>query len=371
MNNSAYELENWLTSNTLTTTDGSWEPGFDADRQLISIKIGPYSRLFLRPEKFVKRFYHQVYPLNIEDWRFNKQITLFDDFCRLTVDLQIRFQATLKYVQKNSELLVGINEHIKQTYGTVLDELIDTELQALTDASWVQTGLAGMERKIAGTINELLMVQAIQAQTLCHMTASFEEFPDVQWGRENVYLAVLKKTFEITELKNKELYRQQQAQEQQALAEKQQQLEYLMQEVEVERQIQAQLAENNRLLLEDKEIQLVEQLEIEKRLHAEHVKHEYELKEMALEAELRLQEQQKARQRLAENRDLIEELAHQAELDDKKTLAQIQRREQQQQRLLAARQKAAARQAQASRTIDAQTDGKISPHNPEQNQQEN
>jgi len=363
MNNSANELENWLTTSALTDADSSWEPGFDADRQLISIKIGPFSKLFLRPEKFVKRFYHQVYPLNIEDWQFDKQITLFDDFCRVTIDLQIRFQATLRYVQKNSELLANINDHIKQTYAGVLDEVIDTELQALTDASWVQTGLADMEKKIARSINELLMVQAIQSQTQCHMTASFAEFPDVQWGRENVYLAVLKKSFEITEQKNKELFRQQQALEQQSLAEKQQQLEQLKQAAEVERQMQAQLAENNRLLLEDKEIQLAKQLDIEKRIHAEQIKHDNEVKEMALEAELRLQEKQKARQRLSESRDLNEQLAHQAELDDKKTLAQIQRREQQQQRLHAAKQKIDAGQTEPNR----KPADKNSPHKPTQN----
>lgn len=366
MNNAANELENWLTSNALTAADSSWEPGFDADRQLILIKIGPFSRLFLRPEKFVKRFYHQVYPLNIEDWQFDKQITLFDDFCQVTIELQIRFQATLNYVQKNSELLGTINDHIKQTYAGMLDEVIDTELQALTDASWVQTGLAEMEKKIASSINELLMVQAIQSQTLCHIAASFEEFPDVQWGRENVYLAVLKKTFEITEQKNKELFRQQQALEQEALAEKQQKLEQLKQAAEVERQIQAQLAENDRLLLEDKAAHLAKQLDIEKRIHAEQIKHEYELKEMALEAELRLQEKHKARQRLSESRDLVEQLAHQAEQDDKKTLAEIRRQELQQQRLREAKQKNHVQQSRQSKEAEAEPADKIRPHNAEQ-----
>lgn len=367
MNNSARELENWLTTDTASDLDsGIWEPGFDADRQLVAIKIGPYSKLYLRPERFVKRFYHQVYALGIEDWHYSKQIALYDDFCSLTVDLQIRFQATLKYVEKNSELLTTINNHIKQTYAGVIEEIIDAELQTLNDVAWVQTGLAEVEKKIARSIDELLMVQAIQAQTLCHMTASFAEFPDVQWGRENLYLEVLKRTFEITEQKNQELFRQQQALEQQALAEKQQQLEHLRQTAELERQLQAQQAENQRLLLEDQELQLVKQLVIEKRIQAEHIKYQHELKEMALEAELRVQENQKARQRLAENRDLLEQLAHQAEQEDKITLAQIQRQEKQQSRLREAGQKIQAQQAQQTSELKVQPDYKNSPKPPEQ-----
>jgi hypothetical protein len=345
MNNSANELNKWLaTIDPAAPDNDSWEAGFDADRQLVSIKLGPFSKLYLRPEKFVKRFYHQVYPLNIEDWQYSKQLKLYDDFCSLTIELQIRFQATLKYVQKHSELVGTINDHIKQTYLGVLDDVINEELQALNNSNWVQTGLAVLEKKIALSINELLMVQAIQSQTICHMTASFAEFPDVQWGREQVYLQVLKKTFEITEQKNKELFLQQQALEQEALAEKIQQLEHLQQAADVERQIQAQQAENEHLLLEDKEGQLVKQQLIEKRIHAEQIKHEHELKEIAFEAELLAQEKQKAKQRLLESRDLIAQLAHQAEQEDKMTLAQIQRHEQQQKRLREAEQKTQAPQ---------------------------
>ena len=367
MNNPANEFENWLTTNEFTKPDNSsWEPGFDVDRQVVSIKIGPYSKLFLRPENFVKRFYHQVYPLNIEDWQYSKQITLYDDFCCLTIELNICFQATLKYVQKNSERLATINDHIKQTYAGLLDEVIDVELQTLKDTSWVQTGLDDLEKKIAWSISELLMVHAIQSQTLCRMTANFAEFPNAQWGRDNVYLQVLQKTFEMTQQKNKELFRQQQALEQQALAEKQLQIEQVKETAELERQIQAQLAENKRLLLEDQEEQLVKQLAIEKRIHAEQVKHENALKEIALEAEIQLQEKQKARQRSAESRDLLEQLAHQAALEDKKTLAQIQRREQQQNRLREARQKIHAQQTAPNRELDAAPDFENSPQQPEQ-----
>jgi len=67
----------------------------------------------------------------------------------------------------------------------------------------------------------------------------------------------------------------------------------------------------------------VQQLELERRLYAEQLRHENELKEMRLEAELIGQEKQSARQRLTESQQLSDQLAHQAVLHEKKVLADI------------------------------------------------
>jgi predicted small metal-binding protein len=41
---------------------------------------------------------------------------LYDEFCTIDTQLDIRFQATLQYAQQQAEILPEINEHIKITY---------------------------------------------------------------------------------------------------------------------------------------------------------------------------------------------------------------------------------------------------------------
>lgn len=328
---SSAELERWLAGEDVWSEQypaaDHWVAGFDADRQVVLFKLGPFKRIYLRPLKFTKRFYHQLYPLPIADWPYRKQICLFDNFCRIEIDLRLRFQATLAYALRNSELLPSINQHIQETYADLLDDIVNRELLKLADGGWVHTGLGQIETAISASICELLAMQHIQSQAVCAMAAEFDEFPDVQLGRQHVYLNVLKKTFEINEQKNRELSRQNRLLEKQKILEKQLELEHLNELTELELQAQALEAEKQRRLLEDREQQLAEQLIVEKRLYAQRIRHEAELKEIQMESDLQVLENNQARQRLADSRLLDEQLAQQARMENKKMLAEIQRRE--------------------------------------------
>lgn len=342
------EIDKWFIEGTLANDDiavsETWEPIFDADRQLVLTKLGPYWKLFLRPEGFVKRFYHLIYPLPVENWHLNHQIKLYDGFCTIDVMLDIRFQATLKYAHSNMDILADLNGHIKTAYEDLLINLVDKELLNLSDGAWVQKGLTDIEKKISLAASEMLILHNIQSQTLCSLKPSFEEFPDVQLAQESVYLCVLKKNFEFNDAQREELFRQEQQIEQQKLEHKQKQLEQLNRDAELERQKQYQMAVNRRLLLEEKEKQLLEQFEIEKRLHAEKVKHENSLKEITLEAELQEQQKHEARLRIAEQTNHVELLAHQAKLKAKELEAEIAKYEYQQARWREAKNKAHAQQ---------------------------
>jgi hypothetical protein len=334
MNSSQTEIDKWFIEGALANDDlavsEAWDPIFDADRQLVLTKLGPYWKLFLRPEGFVRRFYHLVYPIPVENWHLNHQIKLYDGFCTVDVILDIRFQATLKYARSNMDILADLNGHIKTAYEDLLINLIDKELLNLSDGSWVQKGLTDVEKKISLAASEMLILQNIQSQTLCSLKPAFEEFPDVQLAQDSVYLCVLKKNFEFNEAQREELFRQEQEIEKQKLEHKQKQLEQLNRDAELERQKQSQVALNTRLLLEEREKQLLEQFEIEKRLHAEKVKHENSLKEITLEAELQEQQKQEARLRIAEQTSHMESLAHQAKLKAKELEADIAKHEHQQ-----------------------------------------
>ena len=337
MTNSARtEIDKWFIEGSLASDDLAlsdvWEPIFDADRHLVHTKIGPYQRLFLRPEGFVKRFYHRVYPLPVESWLVTEQIELYDGFCTMAVALDIQFQATLKYALNNMDILSNLNEHIKATYTDLLINLIDKELLNLSDGTWVQKGLTDIEKRISLAVSEMLILQNIQAQIHCTLKPSFEEFPDVQLAQESVYLCVLKKSFQFNEARREELFRQEQEIEQQNREHKQKQLDQLNHDAELERLKQAQEALNKKLLLEEKEKQLLEQFEIEKRLHAEQVKHDNSLKEITLEADLQEQQKHEARLRIAEQNTHIESLAHRSRLKEKELEADIAKYETQQAR---------------------------------------
>ena len=372
MNNSGTELEKWLTGGDFLASgelnNDNWEPGFEVDRQVVYFRMGGvYHNVFLRPDGFVKRFYHKIYSLSIDEWHYKEQISLYDSFCHIEVDLELLFQATLKYVQRNIQYIEDINQHIKQVFQGVVADIVHKEMHNLSDGAWVQNGLFGVEKTIAASINELFMVQNVQSQAICRLNTRFEDFPNIQPGRDKVYLHALKKSYELTEQKNHAFFYQQQALKQQKLLHKQEKLEQLKQEAKLERKKRAQEAENKLILLQDQENQLAAQLVIEKRIHAEKIKHQNQLKEMESDAELLNKEKQlaaqldiekrihaenikhqnqlnelesdaeleteqrhRAKQRVAESQNLTDTLAHKAQLEEMKSQAELQRREKQQ-----------------------------------------
>ena len=324
--NTNTEIDSWLVAiepeNGVSDND-IWEPGFEVNRQIIQSKLGPYNKFFLRPENFIKRFYHTVYPLPIEEWHSIEQIKLYDGFCTITMSLDIRFQATYNYALSNIEILSELNEHIKNAYQDLSIDIVNKELLNLSDGSWVQEGLEPVEKRICTAISEMLILQNIQSQVMCKLKPEFEEFPDTQFAKENVFLHVLKKSFEFDEKQKEELFRQQQEEEKQQIEHKRLQLKQFNEMAEVNRKKLAQQAENNKKLLKQQEQQQAEQFEIKKRIHAKKVKHNNNLKEMTLVADLDEKERQHARIREKEELDKIDSIAHQVKIKEKELEANI------------------------------------------------
>ncbi len=333
MNETNTEIDNWLVTvepDKQTFKDDIWEPGFEADRQIVQSKLGPYSKFFLRPEHFIKRFYHVVYPLPIEEWHSVEQIKLYDGFCTIHMALDIRFQATYNYALSNVEILSELNEHIKNAYHDLAIDIVNKELLNLSDGAWVQEGLEPVEKRICSAISELLIIQNIQSQVVCQLKPEFEEFPDTQFAKENVYLQVLKKSFEFEAQEKEELFRQQQEDEKQQIEHKRLQLKQFNEMAEVNRQKLAQQAENNKKLLTEQGQQRLEQYEIKKTIHAEKVKHENSLKEMTLIAELEEDKRQEARMREKEEQEKDDSIVHQLKLNEKELDAKIAQYEKEQ-----------------------------------------
>lgn len=331
MTNSITELDAWLAGQDLVASydiaPEHWVAGFDPDRQVVEVKLGPFKRLFLRPPKFTKRFYHQIHPLRVETWPYRWQVKLFDDFCTVDIALDLRFQATLEYVNRNLEMLEKINEHIQELYVSVIEDKINQALTRLGDGRWVRTGLGEHEQRIAMTVCEVLTQQYIQAEATCKMNVTFADFSDVRLGRDSVYLHVLERTFELNEQTNLERLRQQRTADALALEVKQQELEHAKKLAEMQRQIQLQEAEAQIQLLLDKEQQIVQQREVETRLHVEKVDHDLKLQDLSWEREEVAHKRIEGKRRAAEVRQMDDNLAHQALLEEKQTIAEIQRRQ--------------------------------------------
>lgn len=314
-------LDAWLTSSpALTNGDaGFWDPGFNAERRIVVAKLGPYQRLFERPQHFVPKFFHTVYPVPIEEWQLTSVSTFFGGFCTVTAELQLHFQATLSYVQANLDTLPNINQQIKTSYQSILKDIMLAELNQLKDGVWIQSGLAEMERQIADLINETLMLKHIQCRALCTLTPSFEEITeqvklDGRFTQEAMYLSLMQKNFEFRERQKQELLRQEAALELLALKHQQNMLETLNQEDELHKQKQALAAEAVQRRLEEQETQRQAQHLIEMRLQQEKAVHDAQLKEIELAAELAFQKQKHLQEQALALEQHAQQLEHEQQL---------------------------------------------------------
>lgn len=329
MNSSLSPLDTWLSGENAALDSGQqfWDPGFDAERRVVISKLGPYHKLFERPQNFIPWFFHHVYPLPIEDWDLTIKTRLYGGFCTLTTELQIRFQSTLKYIERNVDALPEVNRQIKSSYESVIKDIVNAELSHLKDGLWVQTGLAEMERQIESVINETLILKYLQCRAICQLIPAFAELTDDEkldgrFTQEAVYLNVMQKNFEFREKQTQELFRQEEELELLRLEHKQKQLETINKEDAIQRQKHTLEAEAVKRQLEEQEAQRIEQYAIEMRLHQEKTKHEMQLKEIELAAEMQYEKEKQIRQQQLdlqkqaqqhEHDSLLKELQRQAE----------------------------------------------------------
>lgn len=335
MNSNKSALEAWLTGSNPDVADSeqvTWEPGFDGDRQVVLSKLGPYRRLFQRPQKFIPRFFHSVYSLPIDSWYLNAKTELYGGFCNIETELNIHFQPTFRYVERNMEALPEVNKSIKISYEGLIRDVIDGELSNLKDGSWIKTGLVQVERRIENVINEALMLRQIQCRTICALKSSFEEISDDvalndRFNLEAIYLSVMQKNFEFREKQKQELLRQEEELELQRLAHKKKLLQQINQEDEIQRQQQALKAENMKRLLDEQGQQYSEQYVIKTRLHSEKIKHEKQLQEIDESEEIEYKKNQQIRQQQLERLVQMKKREHDIFLKEQQIATEVKEME--------------------------------------------
>ena len=317
MSSSLSPLDVWLSGENTAVVPSQlfWDPGFDAERRVVVSNLGPYHKLFERPQHFIPRFFHRVYPLPIEDWDLTIKTRLYGGFCTLTTELQIHFQPTLKYIERNLDALPEVNRQIKSSYESVIKDIVNAELSHLKDGLWVQTGLAEMERQIESVINETLILKHIQCRAICQLTPAFAELTDDEkldgrFTQDAVYLNVMQKNFEFREKQTQKLFRQEEELEVLRLEHKQKLLETINQEDAIQRQKQALEAEAVKRQLEEQEAQRSEQHVLEMRLQEQKTRHEMHLKEIELAAEIQFQKEKQIRQQQLDLQKQAQQIEH-------------------------------------------------------------
>ncbi len=326
-------LDAWLSGehNESLNNHEFWDPGFDAERRVVVRHLGPFYRLFERPENFIPRFYHRIYSLPITDWQLSIKTRLYDGFCTITTDLNIYFQATIEYAEKSQDTLSEINRQIKTRYECLIKDTVTAELSQLKDGLWVQTGLTEMERTIESVLNETLISKHIQCRVMCTLTPTFlaltdEEQLNGRFTQEAIYHNVMQKNFEFREKQSLELFRQEQELEAIRLAHQKKQLESIYQDDEIQRQKQAMEAEVIKRRLEEQTTQHIEQQQIKTRLHQQNIIHDTQLREIELAAEIQFQEDKL-------NRLHVEKTKHEHQLREIELAAEIQFQKDQQKQL--------------------------------------
>ncbi len=191
-----------------------WDPGFEGDRRIVVARLGPFLRLYRCPRHFVKRFYHTVYDLAIEDWTVNMEQKLLGGLCVMHVELSVRFQPTLTYVEEHFDALLDVARHIKSHYQMLLEDAIQEELLTAEANHWIPDRLTEIEHRIEDRINESLMVQHIQCRTGCRLDPVFQELNEEDWALDgrfrhrSAYLEVMRRHHEFRDKRNHELFRQ-------------------------------------------------------------------------------------------------------------------------------------------------------------------
>ncbi len=261
----------------------TWEPAFEAGRCLVHAKVGPFERLYLRPPRFRKRFYHRLHPIPVGTWEINTARPLFTGLCTIEVKLKIRFQATLRYAEKNPEAWEQIDHHIRDQLEVLIHDVVEARLAELESGDWLDTGLNGVEKCVATVINETLALNHIQCRTLCSLQPVFVDLSKVDQNvfiREEIVQAIVKKQTASEQLRFR--------------SDKQLQEERLRQELEQIRfaldsgaRKQKEETDSRKRRLEARRKQMAELREIERKLHHETLLHQSRLEQMVLEKQLR------------------------------------------------------------------------------------
>ncbi|MFN5746875.1 MAG: hypothetical protein ACK443_12445 [Methylococcaceae bacterium] len=275
--------------------DERWVAGFEGDRRIVVTRLGPYLRVFPRPENFTRRFYHRVYTLPIVDWQLELEPPQLGPLCTASARLAIRFQATYRYASEHVEHLDDLAAYIRTQYQSLLQDAAESELNALQTGEWLEHGQDRLAQRIEDLVHELLAIRNIQSRCRCVIDTRFHECDlavvhadlcSTDLTRKRIALKILRRQHEITEHLTRNRH-EGELQEQQLKLENQEKLLALMRrETELlQLRHQEELTQVRQAILSD-ETRHSENIDSRLRQQQEQLQHEAEYKRMGLAATL-------------------------------------------------------------------------------------
>lgn len=275
--------------------DDRWIAGFEGDRRIVVARLGPYLRVFPRPENFTRRFYHRVYTLPIVDWQLALEPPHLGPLCTASARLAIRFQATCRYASEHVEHLDDLAAYIKTQYQSLLQDAAESELKALQAGEWLEHGQDRLAQQIEDLVHEVLAIRNIQSRCRCSIDAHFHEVDpavihadlcSTDLTRKRIALKTLRRHHEITEHLTRNRHEGERQEQQLKLENQEKLLEFMRRETELlQLRQQEELTQVRHAILND-ETRHSENIDSRLRQQQEQLRHEAELKRMGLAAAL-------------------------------------------------------------------------------------
>lgn len=273
--------------------DADWEAGFEGDRRVVVSRLGPFVRMFPRPKHLVRRFYHSVYELGIQDWSIVMEPLRMGSFCTIAVSIHIRFQPTLQYAREHLEFLPKLHLQIKTSHEPLLKDAAEQVLRKMErDPRWLEEGCTPIEKNIESTTNELLAIRNIQCRTRCLIEPSLAEVNELDagalapWSRHKaIYVELLRRNREASQRIHLETSEQMVEEHRLMLEREERLLELMHQKNELLKTKRAEEIAQLQAELTAEETRLAEQRNSEKRLREEQIRHDAHLREMEIDAD--------------------------------------------------------------------------------------
>jgi len=269
-----------------TFEDATWEAGFEGDRAVVVSRLGFVRRVFPRPQRYSRRFFHDVYELPIEEWTLPIPSRELLPGCFVETSVELRFQPTFRYASQDLTRLPALGTHIRTSFLTLLTDIVEEELKSLENPVWLTDGCHAIERRIVSAIQETLALRDIQSRVRCTVKVDLE-------GLIGASLDAPAEDVRYRALRNELLRRRNE-----------------LLEAESQRQLELEQRERERRLAAEHEALELARKEAELRQAAR----ERELED--LRAEIAAEERRQAEQRLSEARQREEQLRTEAHLRD-------------------------------------------------------
>lgn len=270
-----------------------WEAGFEADRSIVVAQLGPYRKVFQRPKRYRRKFFHVVHELPIEDWIIPVDPPQFGPICTVEVELSLRFQATFRYAREHLDKLGDLGGYIRASYLNYLKDAAEQELRVLESVEWLDRGQTALESEIEMIVHELLAIRNIQSRARCRIEIHFGNPEDIdvaandsQLRHQGIIQELLRRRREKAERLAREEYDRELLEKDLQLEHEERLLEFRRRQMDLERRKLDHESEQTIQKLSTEIERYSEQVKGELRLREERIRHEAQLRQMELDADL-------------------------------------------------------------------------------------